>query len=205
MIYWPCWGGFKCYSTIDLRLEYGQVALDREMAAFACHTGLFQFRVMPFGRANVPGIFQQFMHIVLSRIEGFTMAYLDNILVFSETPKQHFDYVGQVLRLLRKHSLKMKLSKCQVQLVTDNRPENVNRIMAEVLASLNTMHITTSPYHLKGKVERFHRTQAEVLAKLARENTENWELYLTQASADVRFMINETSKFSSYYMLDERC
>lgn len=62
-----------------------------------------------------------------------------------------------------------------LQLVTDNRPENGNRTMAEVLASLNTVHITMSPYHPHGnaKVERFHRTLEEVLVKLARENTEN--------------------------------
>lgn len=32
-----------------------------------------------------------------------------------------------------------------VQLITNNGPENVNRVMTEVLASLNSVHITTSP------------------------------------------------------------
>lgn len=83
------------------------------------------------------------------------------------------------------------------------RPENINRIIEEVLASLNTVRITTSPYH-NIKVESFHRTLGEVLANLTRENAENWDLYLTQALATVRFTINETSKFSPYYMLFER-
>lgn len=54
-------GKAKYFSNIDLRSAYWQVVLDeanREKAAFACHLGLFQFRVMPFGLANAPGIFQ---------------------------------------------------------------------------------------------------------------------------------------------------
>lgn len=54
-------GRVKCFSTIDLRSGYGQIALDkadRAKAAFVCHMDLFQFRAMSFGLANAPGIFQ---------------------------------------------------------------------------------------------------------------------------------------------------
>ena len=50
-------------------------------------------------------------------------------------------------------------------------------------------------------MEHFHRSQADILAKLADEENENWDLYLTQALAAVRFSICETTKFSPYYML----
>lgn len=64
-------------------------------------------------------------------------------------------------------------------------------------------HVTTSPYHLQSnsKVERFHRTLANVLGKLTSGDKENWDLYLNQTLAAVRFSENETSKFSPYYML----
>ena len=76
-------GKATCFSTLDLRSGYWQVALDqadREKAAFVCHSGLFQFRVMPFGFANAPGVFQQLMSIVFGGLEGFSMAYIDDIL-----------------------------------------------------------------------------------------------------------------------------
>ena len=88
----------------------------------------------------------------------------------------------------------------------DNGTENVNEIMKETLSSLNIKHVTTSPYHPQNnaKVERFHRSLADILAKLADRENENWDLYLTQALAAVRFSICEITKFSLYYMLFER-
>ena len=109
-------GEASCFSTLDLRSGYWQVALDKvdqEKTAFACHVGLFNFRVMPFGLSNAPGIFTQLMSIVLGGMEGFAMAYLDDILVFSRTPEEHLGHLQQVFDRLRKHGLKLKLSKCQ--------------------------------------------------------------------------------------------
>lgn len=93
-------GKAKYFFTIDLRSGYWQMVLDevdREKAAFVYHLGLFQFRVISFSLANAPGIFQQLMSIVLSGIEDFIMAYLSNILEFSEMPEQHFNHLRQVL------------------------------------------------------------------------------------------------------------
>ena len=109
-------GKATCFSTLDLRSGYWQVALDqadREKAAFVCHTGLFQFRVMPFGLANAPGVFQQLMSIVLGGLEGFSMAYIDDILVFSSSINEHFQHLQAVFNRLRRHGLKIKLAKCQ--------------------------------------------------------------------------------------------
>ena len=100
--------------------RYWQAALDqadREKAAFACHSGLFQFRVMPFGLANVPGIFQQLMYIVLGGRKQFSMAYLDEILVFSNSIREHLQHLQSVFNQLRKHGLKIKLPKCQFMIV----------------------------------------------------------------------------------------
>ena len=87
------------------------------------------------------------------------------------------------------------------QLVMDNCSENVNKVMREMLGELNIQHITPS-YNPQSnaKVERFHKTLADVLAKLAGLNRENWDLLLTQALAAVKFLVNETTKFSPYYL-----
>ena len=51
--------------------------------------------------------------------------------------------------------------------MTDNRSENVKRVVKETLDSLNIHHVTTSYYHPNSnlKVERSHRTLHDILAK----------------------------------------
>ena len=68
---------------------------------------------MPFGLVNAPGIFQQPMSIVLGGREQLSMAYLDDILVFSNSISEHLQHLQSVFNQLRKHGLKIKLSKCQ--------------------------------------------------------------------------------------------
>lgn len=92
------------------------MALDKtdwKKTAFACHVGMFQFRVLPFGLANAPDIFQQLMLTVLSEMEAFAMVYVDDILMFAETSEEHFNHIQPVLDRLRQHGLQLKLLKCQ--------------------------------------------------------------------------------------------
>lgn len=70
--------------------------------------------------------------------------------------------------------------------------------MREVLASLNIVHITTTPYHPRVMLKWRGSTRPW---EMARSDTKIWDLYLTQALAALRFTINETSRFSPYYML----
>ena len=54
--------GKQWFSTLDLASGYWQVSLYREArvkTAFATHSGLFQFRVMPFGLCNAPATFER--------------------------------------------------------------------------------------------------------------------------------------------------
>lgn len=48
------------------------------------------------------------MSIVLNGMETFTMTYLDD-----RSPEQHFEHLQQVFDCLKRHGLKLKLSKCQ--------------------------------------------------------------------------------------------
>ena len=108
--------GAKYFSSLDLKSGYWQVKMaesDKDKTAFTCHKGLYEFNVMPFGLANAPGVFQELMAIVLLDSGHFTIAYLDNILIFSQTLEEHLSHIQIVFDRLGKHGLKLKLSKCQ--------------------------------------------------------------------------------------------
>lgn len=86
---------------------------DKEKTAFTCHRGLFEFQVMPFGLSNAPAIFQELMSIVLSDYGHFAVAYLDDILIFSETVEDHINHLKRVFERLQEQNLRLKLKKCE--------------------------------------------------------------------------------------------
>ena len=67
-----------------------------------------------------------------------------------------------------------------LQIISDNGTEIVNSTMKETVEALNIDHVTTSFYHPQGnaKIERFHRTLHDVLAKKINENASTWDLLL---------------------------
>jgi len=95
---------------------------------------------------------------------------------------------------------------CPLQIVSDNGTENNNRIVRETLEKLKVHHVFTSPYHPQSnaKVERFHRTLHDILSKKLADNPSAWDVYLNQTLAAVRFNINESSKFSPFFLLYNR-
>ena len=92
---------------------------------------------------------------------------------------------------------------CALELVTDNGSENVNRVVKETLDTLNIHHITTSYYHpgSNSKVERFHRTLHDILAKRLQDGQDVWDLHLNQVLAAVRFNVSEATGYTPYYLL----
>ena len=78
-----------------------------------------------------------------------------------------------------------------LQLVSDNRTENVNRFVRETLERFKIEHVTTCVYHPQSnaKVERFHRTVHDILAKNIADNPQTWDLNLNQALAAIRFRV----------------
>ena len=74
------------FSTLDLASGYWQVSLSQEArvkTAFATHSGLFQFRVMPFGLCNAPATFEHLMDRVLQGLRwSCCLVYLDDIISF---------------------------------------------------------------------------------------------------------------------------
>lgn len=107
--------GASFFSTLDLASGDNQVSVaERDWAktAFCTPFGLFEFQRMPYGLCNAPGTFQGLMERIFGdqRFHSLLL-YLDDVVVFSSTFKQHLEHLELVFRRLREHGLKLKLFK----------------------------------------------------------------------------------------------
>jgi hypothetical protein len=107
----------KIYTALDLRGAYILVRIkpcDEWKTAFRTRFEHFEYLVMPFGFTNAPAIFQHMMNdIFRDLLDRFVILYLDDILIYSNTPEEHEEHVKIVLDRLRKFKLYCKAEKCR--------------------------------------------------------------------------------------------
>ena len=110
--------GKRWFSTLDLASGYWQVSLSPEArckTAFATHSGLFQFRVMPFGLCNAPATFERLMDQVLQGLRwSRCLVYLDDIISFGTTFGDALDNLTSIFERLRLYGLQLKSTKCHL-------------------------------------------------------------------------------------------
>ena len=110
--------GAKWFSTLDLASGYWQIPVhpkDREKTAFISKSGLYEFKVLPFGLSNAPSTFERCMESVLRNLQWQTcLIYLDDIIVFGKTFEEHIERLREVLCRLQQAGLKLKPSKCRL-------------------------------------------------------------------------------------------
>ena len=109
-------GHSKCISKIDLRKGFYQIEVEEESVAktaFLTPFGKYEFKRMPFGLKNAPGIFQRAMEIVLRECFDWAAPYIDDIVVFSRTGGEHLAHLRAVFSALDRYGLTVNESKCQ--------------------------------------------------------------------------------------------
>ncbi|GFY04882.1 retrovirus-related Pol polyprotein from transposon 297 [Trichonephila clavipes] len=104
-------------STLDLKSGYDQVEVnpaDQDKTAFVCPFGTFRYKRMPFGLRSAPATFQRLMDQFRNGLPNANiLVYLDDIVVLSETFKQHIEDLGMVFDRLKKFKLCANREKCK--------------------------------------------------------------------------------------------
>ena len=79
--------------------------------AFNSPFGKYRYIQIPFGLAQAPPYFQELMTGILKDF-NFTIAYLDNIIIFSKTPQGQLSHNRKAFKKCQSAKLSMKMSKC---------------------------------------------------------------------------------------------
>ena len=109
-------GSKKVFTKMDLRWGFNNMRIKEEdewKRAFTMHIGSFEPTVIFFGMTNSPAIFQAMINEILRDLinEGKVAAFVDDILVGTETEEGHDEIVEEILRRLEENDLYIKPEK----------------------------------------------------------------------------------------------
>jgi len=105
-------GRARYTSALDCASGYWQVPLaeeDRPKTAFSTPTCHYEYLRMPFGLKSAPSTFQRLMNNVLMGLMGTRFfVYLDDVIIFRETPQEHHTRLREVFEKLRQCNLRIE-------------------------------------------------------------------------------------------------
>ena len=108
-------GNAKFVSTFDMLKGYWQVPLTqraREISAFVTPSGLYQYKVMPFGMKNAPATFQRMVNKLVRDIDGCE-GYIDDVVIFSDNWSDHIRQIKHFFQIMREAKLTINLMKSE--------------------------------------------------------------------------------------------
>lgn len=100
--------GGKFFSQLDLSNLYLQIELYEEhkkLCAILTHKGIFEYERLVFGIKSIPAIFQSIIDQMLAGLP-FATAYLNDIIIVSQTVEDHLTHVSKVLKKISDFGLK---------------------------------------------------------------------------------------------------
>ena len=109
-------GDAKWTTALDLTKGYWQVPMEKssqEKTAFVTPWGKYELTTMPFGLVAAPSTFQRLMDQIFHDTHQYAVAYLDDIIVHSQTWDEHIYHLREVFTRLQQAGLKIKEKKCR--------------------------------------------------------------------------------------------
>lgn len=109
--------GAEWFTRLDLPWGFGHIRVregDEWKTAFRTRYGHFEYQVMPMGLTNAPATFQSMIdHTLRPFLDQFVFVYIDDILIYSKTLKEHRKHVRQVLQKLADANLSVHPEKSE--------------------------------------------------------------------------------------------
>jgi len=108
-------GKATIFTRLDLKNGYYLIRMaegEEWKTAFESRYGLYEYTMMPCGLCNAPSTFQSMINDVFrDMLDVGVIAYMDDILIYTETVEEHLALVRRVMERLRKTRLCVSIMK----------------------------------------------------------------------------------------------
>lgn len=111
-------GNFKYFTSSDMATGFHQVPIRAgndsiSKTAFVTPEGHYEYLKMPYGLANAPIVYRRIIIKTLKSIDfGRVLAYIDDVLILSNTIDEGLQYLREVLTKLKKAGFSVNHQKC---------------------------------------------------------------------------------------------
>ena len=109
----------KYISKVDVISAFHRIRVkkgDEWKTAFNTRFGLYEWLVTPFGLTGAPATFQRYINWVLrDELDVCCSAYLDDVVIYSDTQKEHRDVVLRIIRKLADTRLQLDFDKSEFE------------------------------------------------------------------------------------------
>ena len=98
----------KVFSKFDMKSGFWQIQIsekDKYKTAFNVPFEQYEWNVMPFGLKNTPSEFQKIMNDIFKPFQDFSIVYIDDVLIFSQSIDQHFKHLQTFLAVVKRNGL----------------------------------------------------------------------------------------------------
>ncbi|MBW0513589.1 hypothetical protein O181_053304 [Austropuccinia psidii MF-1] len=94
--------------------QYGFKPHSMKLLRIICDMSIYEYTRMPFDFKNAPAHFQRMMDTIFQEeiLEGLMVAYIDYIIIYSETWEDHLQYINRVLSKSKPKNLRISLKQC---------------------------------------------------------------------------------------------
>lgn len=196
-------------SSLDVKSAYWQIKMSEKSRPFTAFTvpnrGLFEFLRMPFGLMNSPSTWSRLIDRILGpELEPHVFAYLDDIIIVTQTAEKHLEVLREVFRRLSEAGLKLSKDKCRFCLpelrylgyVVDKCGLHVDPEKVEAILKFPTPTTVTEVRRFVGMASWYRRfvpnfsTVISPLTQLLRKNTRfNWSPACENAWTNIKNLL----------------
>jgi hypothetical protein len=112
----------KWIIKIDIRHAFNRIFMhfkeNEDLITFRIKYETYKYLVMFFELINKSSTFQNFMNdTLMNYLDEFVTAYLNDIIVYSNSKRKHIQHVRKILQRLRETNIQADVDKCEFHII----------------------------------------------------------------------------------------